>query len=536
MGALWAPVLLGLATIVAFWRSAESMWPLIALDQSVGLAPALPFLAVWLAVSTNRRRVAAGQPLIGQREVVVDVPVAAAVLGGAAWLVWRAPRDQGWYFWSSRLDLLAAALFAVGVAVLLWGVQTVLWHRWAWAYALLTWPEPLARVQSVVAAPLGALTASAVRPLANMVHVALAPVGSDPSVFASAAEPGWVFVVGDACSGLNAGLTVGLLAVPVAAHLGIRRRHAFGWLIAGVTLALASNVVRILMVLFAAQSYGPEVALGSIHPVLGAILLLLVLALLWWWAPRPRREVATRTASAGVEPRQSALRSYRLLAPLVGALVAVFAMGSARLSIFEPLAPIGPPGSVLSDPLEYVRLPAGWQVAGRSAMAWHDLFGRDSSAYAMSFRSADGALVKAQFVATPEHDRLRAYSLEACRVYHGDDVVGERTVDLGAGGIASLIDTWDRRPFDPAGRMSVLYWEAPFSLEGRTMHARMALFVVELDAGVLPATGESGIAPGGQAFDRADTLLVSLARGMAGELLGTTANELVDVGFGTTDV
>jgi hypothetical protein len=142
----------------------------------------------------------------------------------------------------------------------------------------------------------------------------------------------------------------------------------------------------------------------------------------------------------------------------------------------------------------------------------------------MSFRSSDGAQVKAQFIATPDQGRLRAYSLEACRVYHGDDVVGERRIDLGSGGVGSLIDTWDRGPFESAGRMSVLYWEAPFLLEGRTMHARVALFVVEWDEGLLPAQSEPGIAPGGQEFDRADTLLVQLARGMASELVGSTTS------------
>ena len=56
---------------------------------------------------------------------------AGLLLAAAAWLLWAGPADDGWYFWSSRQDLLSAALFALGISVLLWGVQTLWWHRWA---------------------------------------------------------------------------------------------------------------------------------------------------------------------------------------------------------------------------------------------------------------------------------------------------------------------------------------------------------------------------------------------------------------------
>jgi len=511
--------LLAVAVAAAFWRSTEAVLPLVALDQPVGLTPAMPFLAVWVAISTTRARQRAGLPTVGQRESVVDAPVAVALLGAAAWLIWQAPQSQGWYFWSSRLDLLAAGLFALGLAVLFWGVQTLLWHKLTCLYVLLLWPEPLVRIQTLVAPPLATLTAVAVRQLAGTAHLALAPVGADPTVFASATEPGWVFVIGDACAGLNAALTVLLLAAPIALHLSLSRSRIISWLSAGVALAVLSNVVRILLVFIVAQAADPEFAMGVVHPVLGAILLVVVLGCWWWlalrWGPRFAAPSLPIPASTGHWLRSSA---PALVAAV--ALSLVFAVGSAGLGTFEPLAPIGPPGQVLSDPLDYVQLPAGWEVRGRSAMAWKDLFGLQSTSYAMSFKSADGAIVKAQYVATPDQARLQAYSLEACRVYHGDDVVAQRTVDLGSGGVASLIDTIDQSPFSAGGRMSVLYWEAPFLLEGRTMHARLALFVVESDAGVLPDVAQAGVAPGGPAFDAADTVLVTLARGMAGELLG----------------
>jgi len=193
-------------------------------------------------------------------------------------------------------------------------------------------------------------------------------------------------------------------------------------------------------------------------------------------------------------------------------LVGVFAVTSMRIGSFASLPPIGPPGGSVSEPLDYLRLPADWTIVGQDALGWQNLFGPDSHAYALTLQSPEGALVKAQVVTTPDQGRLDTYGLEACRVYHGEDVVGRRSIDLGAGGVAYLIDTLDSSPVDPAGRISVLYWEAPFLLDGRVEHARVALFVVEGDAGSLPrAAAQPGLAPGGSSFDVADGVLVSLA-------------------------
>jgi hypothetical protein len=132
-------------------------------------------------------------------------------------------------------------------------------------------------------------------------------------------------------------------------------------------------------------------------------------------------------------------------------------------------------------------------------------------------------VVKAQVVTTPDQARLDTYGLEACRVYHGEDVVGRRSVDLGIGGVASLIDTRDTSPIDPAGQVSVLYWEAPFLLQGRLEHARVALFVVEADSGALPtAAAQPGLSPGGTSFDVADGVLVSLAGQVAQAILASS--------------
>jgi hypothetical protein len=276
-------------------------------------------------------------------------------------------------------------------------------------------------------------------------------------------------------------------------------------------VALASNVVRVAVLFALADRAGAEAALGTVHPLLGACLLALIFAGLWLLAP-------ASTAGPGGAPILPSPHASRQLAPGaalglgLGVLTAVFALGSSRLDAFAGLPPLGPPGPAVAEPLDYLRLPDGWVVVGQDPLAWQNLFGADSHSYALTLRSPDGAIVKAQVVTTPDQRRLETFTPEMCRVYHGEDVVGRRVVELERGGVAYLIDTLDTGPIAPSGRLSVLYWQAPFLLDGRQEHARVVLFVVEADAGALPPPAQPGLAPAGPAFDAADGVLVSLAR------------------------
>jgi exosortase/archaeosortase family protein len=524
-GATWAPALLALATCVAFWRSFVATAPLLGVDSPAGLIPVVPLLALWLATVSTRRRLRAGLPLTGAREGVIDVPVAAALLGSAAWLVWRAPEEHGWYFWSERQDLLAAALFAVGLAVVLWGVQTVVWHKWVVLYAFLIWPAALVWLQEVIATPLAAWSALLARPLALAAGAQLAPVGGDPRLFAGVGAFPFALLVGDVCAGLNAAVTVALVSVPGAVQLGLPWRRAVPWALGGVLLALAGNVLRVAVLVAAADRFGPAVALGTVHPVLGALLLTAVFGVLWVCAlvlAVPRRGGATPGGGAGRGAIAPA--SLRTIC-LVAAATAAFATASARLGAFEPLPALGPPGGAVDDPLQYLRLPPNWRIESQGEQHFQNLFGADSRSSWMVLRSSDGAAVMAQVITTPDRSRLQAYGPEACRIYHGGTVVGQRTVPLDAGGVARLIDTQDRsaRARDEGPRLSVLYWEAPFLLRERQVHARVSLIGYEADEDRFPSVSRPGIAPGGPAFDRAGSILVDLAGAIMRETVASAS-------------
>ena len=500
--------------IVAFWRSFARVLPFAGAETAVGLVPFVPVLLFWLTWASVNQRLRRGQALTGVREPALDYPTGILLLLVAGWLVWQTPAVDGWYFWARRLDLLAAAAFIVGAIALVWGVQTLYWYRWCALYALFIWPDILIRLQDVVAPPLAIATALLARPLAIGFGASLAPVQNDLTVFVSSGPVQWGIIIGDVCSGLNAALAVLLVSIPAAAHLGLSFERGFTWICRGIALALLSNVVRVVILFLAVEAFGEPFGLRVLHPILGVVLLSIVFLIQWAYAPAT--EPVSRPSpfrAMSVLPLPS-LRTAGVLLSICG----IFFIASSRIEAFEPLPPIGPPGAGVTEPLDYVRLPDDWKRRGVTELAWQNLFGPSSRSFAMSFASSEGAIVKAQLVVTPDRGKLTAFSLEACRVYHGNNVIGRRTVDLGAGGVAYLIDTWDRSA-SGAGRLSVLYWETPLTLRGREANARFAIFVVENDQGILPPPRESGLAPGGEAFDAADNVLIQLARDITNEIL-----------------
>ena len=532
-GGAWAPLLLALLSIAAFWRSFLAVAPLLGADSPLGLAPVVPVLAAWLAVVSVRRRAAAGQRLVGEREPALDLPAAAILLGTAAWLMWISPGRDGWYFWAKRLDLLAAPLFALGVATLLWGVQTLWWHRLAALYALLVWPAFLVWAQQWSAEPAALMTAALARPIALAAGVHLAPVDLDPRQFIGTGPIPFNLLVGDVCAGLNAGLAVALISVPGAVQLGIPARRAALWAMAGIALALISNVVRVAGLLFVADRYGPQVAMGTVHPLLGAALLTLVFAALWWSASVARGGAGGAPLGTGPGSVQGSVQgsahapaapvSTRLGIVIVG-VAALFAVASGRLAVFEPLPPVGPPGGDVSAPIDALHLPPGWRLQSYGELAVQNLFGTESHSYWLELLGPDGQRVPGQLITTPDRSRLRTYGVEECRIFHGADVVGTRSVALRAGGSATLIDTWENRG-DPSleQRLSLVYWEAPFLLNGRETHARTVLYLPQREQGTLPPAPVNGLAPGGAIFDAADGKLLELANGITGSTIAQVA-------------
>ena len=87
------------------------------------------------------------------------------------------------------------------------------------------------------------------------------------------------FFVDDACSGTNSLLTVSCLALIVGALRFRSGWHTLALVIAGALMSVASNVLRICVVIGGAHYYGLALEEGALHELLGMTIFLLDLAL-----------------------------------------------------------------------------------------------------------------------------------------------------------------------------------------------------------------------------------------------------------------
>jgi exosortase/archaeosortase family protein len=507
------------AVLAGFWFSIASEASIAGLDSPLGLAvigPPLALATAWLAL----RRRPARPPA---KESFVDAASGVLLIGAGIFLVWAQPGPGGWDYWAQRYDLVGLDLFALGAACWLFGLAAVWRARAGVAVLLLCSPPVLIWLQAQVAPPLAVVTSDVARPLAAFLGTTYAPA-TDPAIFTSAWHGlAYQITIGDVCSGLASGISVLLVGIPGSIYLGLGRARLLAWLAVGISAAIVANLLRVVVLLIAAQHFGPAFALGVLHPWLGAALLLLIflgLFLIPHGIPLPAAPAAllgpvTRVAIAAV-----------LVAALVGA------GAQSRLLPYRDLSGGGPPGPSVTDPIAIAPQIPGWNLTLRREIAWQDLFGVDSRSYLMNYAAAGESPVTLQLVTTPESGRLYTYTPERCGIYHGDQVRGARSVDLGLGQTGQLVDTIELVPPSVAAgpstpgtlrplRLSILYWYVPFTVGDRTFTARFSLILdADAESTMAGASPPAGLAPGGRPFDRVDASMVSLGSSITAKLAG----------------
>ena len=505
----WAAVALLTATAAAFWFTFSATAGNVA-ETPLGLSPAvipLALIAGWLAY---RRDSGTAPP----RDGFLDITSGLLFAGLALWLVWAQPGQTGWAYWAERRDLVAAELFALGAACWLFGIAT-LWRLRPALLLLAAGSSPaLLWLQDHLASPLALLTSDLARPLAVAAgaHFAADP---DPTVFNGISTSGEAFriTVGDVCSGLSSWISVLLIGIPAALYFGMERRSLLKWAGAGLALATVANVLRVAVILVTATRFGASFAMGDVHPWLGIVCILVVFLALFLIPgksplPAPKWAFAPATTPALV---------LLTLTSVAGA------AGQSQLVPFQALPAQGAAGPDVEQPLQIVPSLPGWTVQATSEISWQNLFGPASRSVLLTHQRPDGPPLTAQLVATPDRNALMAHSPEQCGLYHGEDVQGQRTVDLGNGQVGYLVDSTDRVPVDdamPAAgtrplRFDVLYWYVPFTVESQPWTARITLILDSDAEGLLSSKGlEPGLAPGGASFETVDNSLWQTARGM----------------------
>jgi exosortase/archaeosortase family protein len=492
---IWPALAIGAAAVLAYQFTLVTFLDYLSVDTPLAYLPLLPLVAIWASWEVAGRYRGSAPPI---RDRQLDYILGLPLLLIALFLITVTPVMWGTFYWSLRPDVLSFALFVTAAVVIGYGVG------WAWRMRvpllllLLMWPALYIGALSGVLAWFVATTDSVLGLITAHFPLGVTQVAGSPSLLTvhSATGPAFQVSISSACAGGDGVLGFLLIggALLTAVRGPIRRRLL--WLTAGLVLTFGLNVARILAIVVLAAAGHPAFALGAFHEVIGLVLFGAGVAIMLWLLPafglsRPMRAQrpqprgpafgaptpieAFRPAGAGISRR----RVVQLAAVLVG--VGLFVAADQSLATYTTFTTgIGAPtvdAMTVSTPV-----PRGWHVSLLATYPWGtEYFGSGSSyvRYQLVDSGAAGSTVLwADVVTTPDDSTLQTYSLENCFLFHNYDIVSAKTMALGKGVTALLLNYSDT---SPKGRWATLSWTWPVVLAGASSYER-----VELTADLVP--------------------------------------------------
>lgn len=474
----WFRGALVVVTAVAAYRySLTSLLGSLSTDTPLAYLGLAPVIALGIALLLGRPD--RPGPEAGDR--YVDYLVGLPLLVTAVFMTVVMPARMSILYWYYRVDLLSLPLFVAGALALLFGTATLWRLRHAVAFLVLAWPVPYNWLLDHGMTRFSDLTLVALRGLVRVVPVAVPYPGGDGSLFLLHHGSGsFTLSVASACTGVDGFVGFGLVGLAVLAVTDGPRGGRALWLLSGMVLSYALNLLRLLLIFWAGRAYGQKVALDGLHPVLGLVLFCAGVAVMVALLERYRlriRPAPARVADPAAPDRRrlrwrlpgrlaAAAVALALVTGLVGVADAGFGrygpvadqMGAARLTSFAA-APIQPPGWVVQPVDHYDWAP---QYYGSGAV-W--------TRY--QYSSPDSATsVLADVVDTPDLGSFTTYDVIACYDFHGYGLSDVARVALGSGVEATEL-TFQVPSL--AGRWNALYWVWPVRSGSATDYERVVL-------------------------------------------------------------
>ncbi len=230
--------------------------------------------------------------LIGWARWVVtkaDWQFCLLVPGLVGWLVWlrrdelqKLPWRGTWlgllplslglfFFWigykadTGYPGFMAVQCVLAGIILLVAGMAWMRALFFAWLFLLFTWPmQPL---EDSVASPLRPKTAAMAAAVLNLINI---PAVNEGSALQSAPDPTHGLQIGDAfsldvdakCSGINSLFALMMISALLGYLALTRPRSRFILFVCAVPLAVAGNVVRLLMLVAGTLMFGSDFAVG----------------------------------------------------------------------------------------------------------------------------------------------------------------------------------------------------------------------------------------------------------------------------------
>ncbi len=491
--------------IVAYHYSLSTLFKTLQSDTPLAYLGLVPLIALGLAAV--RSRPSAGEPAIHDREVdyIVGVPLLLASLAVNIFM----PVRLSSFFWLWRIDLLALPLFVAGAIALLFGVRTLWRGRIPILFLFLAWPLPYTTLLNHGLQSFTNVTIAAVNGVLKVVPVAHRVSGGDGSIFqivhGSKAFP---VSIASACSGVNGVVGYALVAIAFLAIVHGRFLAKIAWLILGLVLVWALNVVRIMMILAAGAQWGERIAIDGLHPYLGLVTFSVGVLIMLMLMGRFGLEVnvlnqpsasdlpsnGSRPASNGSPPlppsgpaapppdsKPSPVPRTRLAVTIVVILAIVSGIVNTSLQSFDAVADaVGAPR--LESFVTHPAHPNGWLVYRVAEFDWAtQFFGSDATWWRYNYHWNEktptqfktNATITADVITTSDPSTFSTYGIEACYDFHGYSLKAVNTIELG--GIVGHVVAYENSAHQ---EWTNVYWINPVATSAGTRYERVNLLLI----------------------------------------------------------
>jgi exosortase/archaeosortase family protein len=253
-------ILVFFVAVVVLLSTSLFITPLSINDTDPSTYVIVPTLMLPLFVLFSLK--AGPDPHAGRRDVVIgSVMFAAFILSVMVLRVYFS-----FLFLSFRIDLLVLPLALASLAVMLFGARNLGKFRGVILYALLASPPVLLLLLNSYNSFTSLNTAivyGLLRPFVSGIKY-LAPI--------TISANGYYIGIGQACVSLGIFVALALFLVPIAYLYDGRDSRKAAWVISGVALLFAFNIVRMLFVSYAWLTQGPSSIIALIHATAGVIL------------------------------------------------------------------------------------------------------------------------------------------------------------------------------------------------------------------------------------------------------------------------
>jgi exosortase/archaeosortase family protein len=478
------PLLVAALVLYAYRNSLVTLVEGMRLDTPLAHLALVPLIALGLGFTA--RRWSAG-PDIHDRQL--DWIIGIVLCAGATLANVVLPGRLSTDYWTWRLDLLSLPFFVAGVICMAFGTRTLWKYRVAVLFLFLAWPYPYSVVLNRYLGRFTTLTVDALSWSLQHFPLASRVVGSESLFEVRFAGDPIRMSVASACSGAN-GL-VGFLLVATAFVLVVNgsRLAKWSWLLAGAALVWVLNIVRILIIFWAAGRWGEDVAIDGFHPYTGLVVFNIAVAVMVCamrlFGLRFAGPAGADGGGGSAVARQIVRQPSYAALVVVGLVAATVGVFNSNLRSYDRItSTFGSPR--LSSFAASKETPDGWKLTYGDRFDWSKrFFGQDSSwnRYLYSSSSPDGELYSnvaliADVIDTSDRAALSNYGVEACYSFHNYRIGGQSSVDLG-GGLRGDFLVWTNPKTEQT--YTTLYWHWPVRQGSSTRYERFTLMLQDIE-------------------------------------------------------